>query len=550
MARRAGVVGGFTLLSRVAGFVRDAVMVNIFGAGVAYDAFVVAQTIPNMLRRLVAEGSLMIAFVPILGAQKRGGGLPAMRAFTSAVIGVLIPILIGLVLLGVLFPEVVLKLVASGFGPERAALAVQLTRLAMPFLLFISLTAVASGVLNVQGVFGPPAAAPILLNVLLVVGAIVGVKFFSVPIAAVAAAMTLGGLAQLLLQIPFLARTGMLVAPRWEPNHPAVRTLFERMGPAVFGVAVYQLNIVVIRNIASWQPTGQLSCYYAASRLEEFALGVFAVSISIAALPTLSDHAARGDRQAVIRTYRRAVRATNFITVPSAVGLFILAEPIVGVLYRHGNFSADNGALTAILLQIMAVALIPIGLVRVTVPTYFAFGNTRTPVTASIASLLATVIFGFTLQYRLQIIGLTLATLAGALAQVVVLGLRLRPSLRQALGAAEATKAELPNAELPDAELPNAELPDAEASPAPSEPDPSIIGHALRCVAAIAPPALLVGLIAQQRVWMEGRNLQGAAVLAGLIVVAAVGYAVIGRLIGIGEIDLLWNMIRGRLRRR
>ena len=347
IARRAGVVSGFTLLSRVAGYVRDAAMANIFGAGVANDAFVAAQTIPYVLRRLVAEGSLMIAFVPLLGAEKRAGGVPAMRRFYAAVLGALLPLLLGLVVLGMAFPQVPVEVLAGGFDAERKTLATELTRLMMPFLLFVSLTAVASGALNVQGIFGPPAAAPILLNAVMITGAVVGSMWFDVPIIAVGWALSLGGLAQLLLQLPYLAKVGLLVGPRWDPNHAALRTLLVRMLPAVFGVAVYQLNIVVIRRIASALPDGQLSCYFWATRLEEFALGVFAVSISIAALPTLSDHAARGDRAALVATYRRAIRATNFITVPSAVGLFVLAEPIVGVLFRHGRFTAQDGLLTA-----------------------------------------------------------------------------------------------------------------------------------------------------------------------------------------------------------
>lgn len=536
IARRAGVQSAFTLLSRVAGYVRDAVMVNIFGAGVAYDAFVVAQTIPNMLRRLVGEGSLMIAFVPILSAEKRAGGLPAMRRFSSAVLGALLPLLTGLVLLGMIWPDLPVRLLAAGFDPERAELARALTRLAMPFLLFISLTAVASGMLNVQGVFGPPAAAPIFLNLVMIAGAFVGAAWFSVPILAVAVAMSLGGLAQLLLQLPFLTRVGLLVGPRWLPDHPGLRTLLTRMGPAVFGVGVYQLNLVVIRQIASSLPAGQLSCYYAASRLEEFALGVFAVSISIAALPTLSDHAARGDQAAVVATYRRAVRATNFITVPSAVGLFVLAEPIVGVLYRHGRFSLESGLLTADLLRIMAVALIPIGLVRVTVPTYYAFGNTRTPVVAATASLFATLGFGLALKSSLEIAGLTLATLAGALAQVVVLGVRLRPSMRAALGRGPRPE------DAEDQKRP------ADRAAAP-EDSPSVVGHAARCLVAIAPAAVVVFFLAQQRTWMEGGNLVGAGWLAAYISIAGVGYAAFGGLLKIEEVHLFWNLIRRRMRR-
>ena len=526
IARRAGVVGGFTLLSRVAGYVRDAVMGHIFGAGAANDAFVAAQTIPSVLRRLVAEGSLMIAFVPLLGAEKQAGGVPAMRRFYAAVLGALLPLLLGIVLLGMAFPEVPVQVLAGGFDAQRAELATQMTRIMMPFLLFVSLTAVASGALNVQGVFGPPAAAPILLNICIIAASIIGAQWFSVPIVIVAWGMMFGGLAQLLLQLPFLARVGLLVGPRWDPQHPALRTLVARMLPAVFGVAVYQLNIVVIRRIASALPDGQLSCYYWATRLEEFALGVFAVSISIAALPTLSDHAARGDQAALFSTYRRAVRATNFITIPAAVGLFVLAEPVVGVLFRHGSFSVQAGLLTAQLLRIMACALIPIGLVRVTVPTYYAFGDTRTPVLAATASLVTTAGVGVALMTDYEITGLTIATLAGALAQVIVLGGQLKRGVKKAVGQ-------------------GTDAPSAESSR-----DPSILGHAVRCLLAVAPAGALAYWIALQRSWMDGENLKGAAILAVMVGVSGLTYAALGRALRLAEVDLIWGMLRRRLRRQ
>ena len=540
IARRAGVVVGFTFLSRVAGYVRDATMGNIFGAGPAFDAFVAAQTIPYILRRLVAEGALMIAFVPLLGAEKRAGGVPAMRRFYSAVLGALVPILLGIVGLAMAFPEIPVAIVAGGFDAETADLAAGMTRIMMPFLLFVSLTAVASGALNVQGVFGPPAAAPILLNLVMIISAYVGIEFFSVPITAVAWGLMLGGVAQLLLQLPFLGRVGLLVGPRWDPSHPGLQTLLKRMLPAVFGVAVYQLNIVVIRRIASALPQGQMSCYFYATRLEEFALGVFAVSISIAALPTLSDHAARGDRRALMATYRRALRATNFITVPSAVGLYVLAEPIVGVLFRHGRFTAEAGLLTADLLRIMACALIPIGLVRVTVPTYYAIGDTKTPVVAATASLFTTAALGLWLQGPLEIVGLTLATLAGALAQVVVLGARLGVGLHNKFGVASSGADRQGGPDAPTA---------SEDAKGAAANEPSVVAHALRCLIAIAPSAALVAVGAQQREWMNGDNLTGAAVLAVFVGLAAVGYAAVGRGLRLAEVDLVWGMIRRRMRR-
>jgi len=206
MARRAGVVAAFTLGSRVLGFARDAVLGHVFGAGEAQDAFVAAQTIPNVLRRLVGEGSLMIAFVPILAEEKARGGPEAMRRYTRAVLGLLIPLLFVMCALGMAFPEALVEAFAAGFTGERRTLAVDLTRVMMPYLFFISLTALASGALNVQGRFAAPAAAPILLNVAIILGAVVARSWFRVPIEAVAWGLVLGGVLQLALQVPYLKR--------------------------------------------------------------------------------------------------------------------------------------------------------------------------------------------------------------------------------------------------------------------------------------------------------------------------------------------------------
>lgn len=531
MAKRAGTVAVFTLLSRVLGFARDAVLANIFGAGIALDAFVAAQTIPNVLRRLVAEGSLMIAFVPILSAEKTQGGAEAMRRFTRAVLGLLLPVLVVLCALGVLWPSLLVEAFAAGFDADRRALATELTRIMMPYLFFISLTALAGGALNVQGRFAPTAAAPVLMNLAIIVAAVALRGFFDVPIEAVAWGLLVGGVLQLALQVPFLAKESLLVLPRWAPRDPAVKLLLRRMLPAVFGVAVYQLNMIVIRQIASFLPSGQLTCYFWGTRLQEFALGVFAVSISIAALPTLSEHAARGDRKALFATFRRALRATNFITVPAMVSLWVLAEPVVGVLFRHGRFSVADGVLTAELVRILALALVPIGAVRVLVPTYYALGDTRTPVWAATASLLTTVVLGGLLGRHLEIAGLTWATAGAAAVQVLVLSVWLRPRVRALV------------------------VPEPQVGPAqpvravPGPPAPTVAAHALRCVAAVLPGGLLVYGLAQQWSWLEGRNLLGAGLLIGLLSLLGVTYVGLCKIFRVPEVDLLTGMVRRRLGR-
>ncbi len=531
VVKRAGVVALFTLLSRILGYARDAVLANLFGATATFDAFVVAQTIPNFLRRLVAEGALVIAFVPILSDEKQRGGAPAMRAFQGAVLGALIPILLGLVAIGVLFPGVVVEVFAPGFNAERLEIAKTLTQIMMPYIFFVSLMAIAGGVLNVMGSFAAPAGAPILLNVATIGCALLLRDQFDEPIVAVAWGILLGGLLQLLLQLPFLAQKGLLVAPRWAPGDPALRTLLARMGPAVFGVAVYQINLMVIRQIGSFLPDGQLTCYYSATRLQEFALGVFAVSVSVAALPTLSVHAADRQWYRLSATFRRALRVTNFVTVPATLALLVLSGPIVGVLFRHGHFSAESARITAELLVILGAALVPIGVVRVAVPTFYALGDTRTPVIGAVASLLTTIGLGFLLGREHEIWGLTFATSAAAVTQLLVLWAMLRRTLQRRIAADRAEGRELDK-------------------PEPRGREPGVVVHALLCTLAAAPGVGLAGWLAAQRTWDGGDNVQAAFLLLPLIGATVAVYFGCAKLLRIPEADLVLGAVTRRLRRR
>lgn len=531
VVRRAGVVAFFTLLSRILGYARDAVLANVFGATATFDAFVVAQTVPNFLRRLVAEGALVIAFVPLLSEERQRGGVPAMRAFSGAVVGALIPILVGLVAVGVLFPGFVVDVFAPGFDAERRALAETLTQIMMPYIFFVSLMAVAGGALNVLGSFAAPAAAPILLNVAIIGFTVLARDLFAEPIVAVAWGVTVGGVLQLLLQLPALARRDLLVGPRWAPGDPALRTLLKRMGPAVFGVAVYQINLMVIRQVGSFLPDGQLTCYYSATRLQEFALGVFAVSVSVAALPTLSEHAAAREWYRLSGTFRRALRVTNFVTVPATLALLVLSGPIVGVLFRHGQFSAESARITADLLVILGAALVPIGAVRVAVPTFYALGDTRTPVVGAVVSLLTTVGLGFALGRSYEIWGLTFATSAAAVTQLLVLWAMLRGTLRRRIAEDTAAGRVLDR-------------------PTPRAPEPGVVAHALACTLAAAPGVGLAAWLAHQRVWDGGDNVAGALLLFPLIGATVLGYFGCAKLLRIPEADLVLGAVLRRVRRR
>jgi len=520
MARRAGIVAIFTLGSRILGYLRDAVLAHAFGAGVALDAFVAAQTIPNVFRRLVAEGTLMIAFVPILTEVRSRDGHESARRFVGSVLGALLPILVGLTAFGVLAPGLLVEAFAGGFDADRAELARTMTRVMMPYLFFVSLVAVAGGALNAYGVFAAPAAAPMLLNVAIIGVVVLFRHRFPDPIVAAAWGVLLGGVLQAALQAGPLWRTGLATRPRWSPADPDLRRLLRRMAPALFGVGVYQLNLIVIRQIASYLPSGQLSCYFYASRLEEFALGVFAVSISIAALPMLSQHAVDRDRPAFVRTFDQALRATLFVTVPATAVLLTLGEPVVGTLFRHGAFGADSAALTVQLLRIMAVALVPIGFVRVLVPTYYAVGDTRSPVWAALGSLVTTLGLGLGLGLRYEISGLTAATTAAALVQAALLGAWLRGRVFRAVD----EPGDGPRFELP-------------------------FGHLLRCSLAIAPWVALMAWASGEVDWYQAASGVRAAALGLGLGLLAIAYLLSARWLGVGEVDLLLNAVRRRLRR-
>lgn len=521
MARRASVVAFFTLLSRILGYARDAVLAQAFGAGVALDAFVAAQTIPNVFRRLVAEGTLMIAFVPLLMEERASRGLEGARGFIAGVLGILLPVLLVLTLAGVGAPGIFVEIFASGFDEQRAELARTMTRIMMPYLFFVSLVAVAGGALNAFGTFGPPAAAPVFLN-LAIIGAVLGFAAgMEAPILAAAWGVLAGGLLQLGLQVPFLVRRGIWVLPRWTPSDPAVRRLLARMLPAVFGVGVYQLNLVVIRQIASFLPEGQLSCYFIATRLEEFALGVFAVSISIAALPSLSEHAAQRDRSAFARTFRQAIQATHFVTIPSMVGLLTLTEPIVGTLFRYGAFTELDADLTVVLLRVMAFALVPIGVVRVLVPAYYAVGSTKLPVWAAFGSLATTTGLGILLGTRFEIVGLCVATAAASVVQSSILVLWFRRRVLSSLGT------------VPDGD-------DLSVW--------SIAIHAVRCGLATIPWVLVTRLGVDLLDWYRAdAHLRFGGLLALVAVVAAL-YPLAAGTLGVPEVQAVIHALRRRIR--
>ena len=335
--RAAGVVGSFTFLSRVSGLIRDMVLASFFGSGMAADAFFVSFRIPNLLRRLFAEGSLTIAFIPVFTEYLTQKTKKDAFDLARIVLTLLSLILVIVTLLGVFSSPLIVRIQAFGFGGSgvKYDLTVLLTRITFPYIFFISIVAFFMGVLNSLRHFAAPAAAPILLNVGIIGAAYLISPYCPEPIVGVAVGVLIGGILQLALQIPWVLREGVRLFPLWQPEHPAVRRIGLLMLPAIFGSAVYQFNQFIGTLLASFLAEGSVSWLYYADRIVQFPLGVFAIAISTAILPSLSSQAAKKDIDGFEATISHALGLVFFVTIPSTVGLIVLGRPIILVLFER-----------------------------------------------------------------------------------------------------------------------------------------------------------------------------------------------------------------------
>ena len=342
--RALATVSGMTLISRVLGFVRDAVIAAVFGAGLATDAFFVAFRIPNLLRRLFAEGAFSQAFVPILAEYRTKHGGDATRQLVDRVATVLVLALVVAAALGVAAAAVVVYVTAPGFAAnaEKFDLTVAMLRITFPYILFISLVSLAAGILNTWSRFAVPAFTPTLLNVAFIVGALLFARHFEPPVLVLAWAVLAGGVLQLALQIPALARIGMLPRPRLGLGDPGVRRILVLMGPAVIGVSAGQINLLLNTIFASTLPTGSVSWLYYADRLMEFPTGLLGVALGTVLLPSLAKAFADGAREEYSGLLDWGLRLTFLLAVPAAVALAVLATPLIATLFFHGRFGAER----------------------------------------------------------------------------------------------------------------------------------------------------------------------------------------------------------------
>jgi putative peptidoglycan lipid II flippase len=424
MTRAAGVVGIWTALSRILGFVRDMVTALFLGAGFGADAFFVAFRIPNLLRRLFGEGALSAAFVPTFVETLQQHGRPEAARLARIALTFTALALIGVTLVGMVFSPWVVRVIAPGFAddPAKFQLTVDLNRIMFPYIFFISLVALASGVLNSMGHFAAPAAAPLLLNASMITGVAVCTGFFKGDAStALAWGVVVAGVLQLALQVPFMSRAGVKLRPDFHFRHPALKRIGVLFVPAALSGAVYQINVLVGTILASLLPAGGVSWLYYADRLVELPLGVFGIALGTAVLPSMSRQASNGDTAGLAKSVSFALRFTAFFTLPASVALILLAEPIIAVLFQRGLFSATDTHQTAYALFCYTLGLWAFSGLKVVVQAFFSLKDTRTPLWVSVAAVVVNLVAGLLLMGPMKQGGLALATSAAAAFNVTVL---------------------------------------------------------------------------------------------------------------------------------
>jgi len=416
LLKSAASVSAMTLLSRITGFARDTLLAITFGAGFAMDAFVVAFRIPNLLRRLFAEGAFSQAFVPVLGEYRTRKGEEATKALVDRVTGVLAVALLVATAVGVLAAPLVVYATAWGFAQDadKFALTVQMLRICFPYIFFISLTSLAGGILNTWGSFKAPAFTPVLLNLSFIGFALLAAPYFERPIVALAWAVFAGGILQLAFQIPFLSRIRMLPRPRWDPKDEGVIRILKLMAPAALGVSVAQVSLVINTQIASLLGNGPVSWLYYADRLMEFPSALLGVALGTVLLPSLVKHHQMGDGEAYSTLLDWGLRLTVLLAAPAALGLAMTSVPLVATLFWHGEFTRHDVFMTRSALVAYAAGLVGIILVKILAPGFYARQNIRTPVKVALVTLAVTQLANLALVPWLKHAGLAAAISVGA----------------------------------------------------------------------------------------------------------------------------------------
>ena len=400
ITKNAGVLVALTTVSRVGGLIRETAISHYFGASGITDVFYMAFTIPNVMRRLVAEGTLTAVVQPAYQTVRTRDGDDAARRFYASMLGYLLLATLGLAALGVLGAPGLVTAFASGFldEPAKFALCVELTRWLFPVVIAMSLVGISMAVLNAHDVYAVPALAPIVLNISMIAFTILGALTFPAEhrIMGAVVGVLVGGVVQVLVQLPALARRGLLVRPRLAMD-PEVKSALLKFVPGLFGLAVYQLNIIVLRQLASYLEEGSVSYYNYADRLMELAVGIFAIAIAQGAFSTMNEQAASGRIEDLKGTWRFSMILTSLVALPAALGLGAIALPITSVLYLHGAFTWADVQETAWAALAFAPGLVAISGTRATAQVFYALGDQRTPVLVSVVVMVSNLLIGLAL---------------------------------------------------------------------------------------------------------------------------------------------------------
>jgi len=514
VVKAAGVIGVATFSSRVLGFIRDMVLAKLFGATPAADAFFVAYRVPNLLRELFAEGSMSSAFIPVFTEYQTQRSKRDAWELASAVFTTLLTIVIGVTIVGVLAASGIVWLLAPGFhdDPVRLGMTTLLTQIMFPYLIFISLAALAMGILNSMRAFAAPAFSPVFFNIFIIGCTLFLSPMMSEPILGVAIGVVAGGLAQFLMQLPGLGLRGMLFRFRFDPGHPGVRRIGTLMVPSLLGLSVTQINITISTILASFFVGGPTYLFYG-MRLIQFPLGIFGVALATAILPSLSAQAARGALAELRTTFGFGLRMILFIMLPAMLGLILLRQPIVHLFFEHGTFTAHDTAETAVAVLCYSVGLWAFGGVRIIVSAFYSLQDTRTPAISAAIAVAANLVFSLFLMSSLGAAGLALAT---ALAAMVNGGI-LIVVLHRRLGGV----------------------------------DWGSVGRSLfRVLIASVPLIIVCAWVTMAQVWTHpGEWVEKSIMLCMAIGLSAFGYLGIHALLRSEELKLVWEMLRKKLGR-
>lgn len=439
------IVSAMTLISRVLGLVRDVVVANLMGAGAAADVFFFANKIPNFLRRLFAEGAFAQAFIPVLTEVKNQGDEQHLKLFIAKISGTLGVIVTLVTIFGVIGSPIIAALFGTGWflgyindepSGAKFELASLMLKITFPYLLFVSLTGLSGAILNTLNKFAVAAFTPVLLNVAIISCAIFLSPHFQQPAFALAWGVFLGGLLQLVFQIPFLIKAGVISTPRWGWNDPDVIKVRTLMIPALFGVSVSQLNLLLDTVIASFlKATGSISWLYYSDRLLEFPLGLFGIAIATVILPTLSRNHVSKDSEAFRHNIDWAVKMVCILGIPAAAGLFVLAEPMLITIFQRGQFTPHDATMASYSLMAYSTGLLSFMLVKVLAPGFFSRQDTKTPVKYGIWCMAANMLFNLILAIPFGYVGLAIATAMSASLNALLLYGKLHRSNVYALSA-------------------------------------------------------------------------------------------------------------------